>query len=693
VDLIRSTEYYLGIENRLNELAARGSFDPFTGGMRFLEPEAMPEKIEEGRQLWRGIAEKLGGEVRESENHTGHGQDIVEQLIVGLGWRVTAEYNGTTTRSVLCTSSDAQGVKITISCLKENCDDSASIQSPSRGVVAKGDSEEMYTHFKREHLDRFFGCHVGRMGIAVLGFEVDEGCVERVLCNYRNMHPNLLVDNQIHAYEDSRTIKHSAAGAHQVLPQGALRMVEVFAYYKDSATREADQGTVIRFVERSGTYASTAGFSNPEGVLPGLVNVPHTFNGTSIPAYADHWVSNVVDRQAFLDVLHDTLGFTPKVDFNAGVVAAGEAQIESTVTGNASKVLSRTENDVLMNQTQVYLPINNPLSPVGHVHWFIEEMGQGVQHVAARVKHLPQFIERVNNYRKMTGMGFAFLNIPRSYYGRLASKDLEAAGIDSETATALLKQLEQAKLVSNTGIVEFGITDEAIAAQFNGVDLTDAQKQELTVLIKRGRYSNMYKLLRDNLTERTYLRVVENKILVDVQGGDILYQIFTQTIMQRQAGEEAPFLEFIQRVCSETRDGACELNKPIKPGCGGFGIRNFLTLFLSIEVSKAMREYDTAVVANEDAAAALAEAKINLFTSQLDAANPILTDITDAMTAEGEALEGMKTCPAGDKAALQAALEAAQAKKAKGNDRLQELSAKCAAEMGALRLKAEALNK
>jgi len=108
------------------------------------------------------------------------------------------------------------------------------------------------------------------------------------------------------------------------------------------------------------------------------MNVPHTFDGTSIPAYSDHWVSNVTDREAFLDVLHDTLGFTPKVDFNAGVVAAGEAQIESTVTGNASKVLSTTESEVLMNQTQVYLPINNPLSPVGHVHWFIEEMGQGV---------------------------------------------------------------------------------------------------------------------------------------------------------------------------------------------------------------------------------------------------------------------------------------------------------------------------
>lgn len=31
-----------------------------------------------------------------------------------------------------------------------------------------------------------------------------------------------------------------------------------------------------------------------------------------------------------------------------------------------------------------------------------------------------------------------------------------------------------------------------------------------------------------------------------VQGEDLLLQIFTSSILQRQAGEEAPFLEFIQ---------------------------------------------------------------------------------------------------------------------------------------------------
>merc|ERR1712190_533589 len=59
----------------------------------------------------------------------------------------------------------------------------------------------------------------------------------------------------------------------------------------------------------------------------------------------------------------------------------------------------------------------------------------------------------------------------------------------------------------------------------------------------------------------------------------------------------------------------------MKPGCGGFGIRNFLTLFLSIEVTKSTLKM------------------IDAYTSQLDESNPVLTAISDAMTAEGDALE------------------------------------------------------
>ena len=136
--------------------------------------------------------------------------------------------------------------------------------------------------------------------------------------------------------------------------------------------------------------------------------------------YFDHWVSNVVDRTGFLDTLHETLGFTPKVDFNAGVVAAGEAQIESTVTGNHSDFATQSLKDGLKNQSQVYLPINNALSEVGHVHFFLKEIGQGIQHLASRVNDLPKFVAGVNAMRRYSGHGFTFLNIPRSYYGAAA---------------------------------------------------------------------------------------------------------------------------------------------------------------------------------------------------------------------------------------------------------------------------------
>ena len=39
-----------------------------------------------------------------------------------------------------------------------------------------------------------------------------------------------------------------------------------------------------------------------------------------------------------------------------------------------------------------------------------------------------------------------------------------------------------------------------------------------------------YKLLRDRLSESKYMEIVRNKILVDIQGKDVLYQIFTGNV-------------------------------------------------------------------------------------------------------------------------------------------------------------------
>ena len=142
---------------------------------------------------------------------------------------------------------------------------------------------------------------------------------------------------------------------------------------------------MLRFTEKN-TSARDDSFY----VLPGLTKINSTFDSMSRPAYCDHWVSNVYSRTDFWNTLGDVLGFTCKVreqeqsrtsipirpytptdlvtlqaDFNAGVVAAGEAQIESTVIGNSSPFETSDTSEALTDQSQVYLPINNALSEVG----------------------------------------------------------------------------------------------------------------------------------------------------------------------------------------------------------------------------------------------------------------------------------------------------------------------------------------
>ena len=345
------------------------------------------------------------------------GRDVVEQLISGLGFRVTASHAGGGTRSVLVTSRDPAGAKFLVTARDQ---DSDGMEPAAKKARSGGSSETKtsstsdaasYPHFSAASLERFYSSHAGRQGIAVLSFEVEAGGVEKIRARYASAHPKLLVgDGKVKTY---------TSGAH---------ILEVFAYYKgECKTSDADPGTIIRFIggggggggSSSSVSADTYGPPSPRAwPIPGMKEEKAEFESTSFPAYSDHWVSNVVSREGFLQTLEDTLGFTPKVDFNAGVVAAGEAQIESTVTGNTSGFETKDKAVALVNQSQVYLPINNALSPVGHVSFFLEEIGQGIQHVASRVPDLIAFIARVNAMRKMTGRGFSFLRIPRSYYGR-----------------------------------------------------------------------------------------------------------------------------------------------------------------------------------------------------------------------------------------------------------------------------------
>jgi hypothetical protein len=254
----------------------------------------------------------------------------------------------------------------------------------------------------KEKIERFMETHKKRQGIGVLAFNVKNN-VRAIYDKYAQLHPTL-IDSFVECTENN------------------IAILEVFAYYlridselSENEGRLADPGTILRFVEFN-EKSNIQDPPSPSCIMLGMDPCSAVFDDTSMAAYCDHWVSNVYDRNEFISTLMDTLGFTPKVDFNAGVVAAGEAQIESTVIGNASKQVCSDKVMALTDQSQVYLPINNAISSVGHVHGFLNEIGQGVQHVASRVQNLVEFVQRCNEYREITGEGITSYVFTYAYF-------------------------------------------------------------------------------------------------------------------------------------------------------------------------------------------------------------------------------------------------------------------------------------
>ncbi|KAI2500869.1 hypothetical protein MHU86_13589 [Fragilaria crotonensis] len=244
--------------------------------------------------------------------------------------------------------------------------------------------------------------------------------------------------------------------------------------------------------------------------------------------------------------------------------------------------------------------------------------------------------------------------------------------------------------MSADGAVDLGMDelniDKQMQAALQGTphynEYTENKERAIATILK-SRYINLRSLLKDHISESSYLGIVRNQILVDVQGEDLLYQIFTSNILQRRAGEEAPFLEFIQRVCSEEHKcSGCPVK--IKPGCGGFGIRNFLTLFLSIELSKAMRDVKEA--RGDEKRRAFAQAMVDCFTDQLNESNPILTEISDAMTRERHCHDMLlETEDATMKEFWREQLEISRQAKLNGNQKLMDCSNKYKDRMISLR--------
>jgi len=659
VDELQSLRHYKGLESAANELDEM----LYAKGNEKMEPEA---KIKKAKGYWDAIVKKNGiGAFVGDGKYVSTGQDLAEQLIIGAGWRIVASNTNSETTTYMLSSIDVQGVRFMLTAKNK------------KGKV-ESKRELVPNHFSAGNISRFYDSNSQKAGVAVLGFEVpNKGGVKSIMDSYQKKHPNLLPKSYHCTYGQGKD---------------SVSIGEVFAYYtKDKKASDADKGTVIRFIERE---------NKKNHLLPGLSPCDANFPVKSFRTYCDHWVSNVFDRERFINTLSSVLGFTPKVDFNAGVVAAGEAIIESTVIGNKSDVLE-TPLQALTSPEQVYLPINNALSTVGHVHLFLNELGQGIQHIASRVSNLVSFISEVNFRREATGRGFSFLRIPRSYYGRLGSNQLsKEAKIPLKLAETIVATLLKKGLVSVSGITDLDISPEIVKKALSGsfevsADEKQYNENESAIIecVLKSRYINLYKLLRDHLSSETYVQIVRNKVLVDIQGNDILFQIFTSNILQRKANEESPFLEFIQRVCSERKD-SCGKSVAIRPGCGGFGIRNFLTLFLSIEVSKAMRSYESAIEMKKEKFAEIAAKQVEVLTEQLDASNPILTAISDAMTAESDAVAlamGTKDSNLKEKYLEEAKMW--RGKKLEGNKALQKLSDHYKAKMKEIRELEETLKK
>ena len=271
VDALKPLEYYKAIELRLNTFAADA---PALG-------KGKRRDAATARKAWCEL-----GPAADPDQFQGHGQDLVEQMLYAFGWRITGSHDGLETRSVLLATVDPKGVRFVVTCKQ-------AVEEGADGKINTKRQKPSSTpaHFAAAHLDRFRAYHNGAQGVAVLGFEVALGDLDKVLERYRRLHPKLLVDGEAHAYESG----------------GAVRVLDVFAFYAGSKGESAaDVGTCIRFVERASN-------DHADMPLPGLQGLPAAFPPDVLPAYCDHWVSNVRSRVGFLETLQETLGFTPKV--------------------------------------------------------------------------------------------------------------------------------------------------------------------------------------------------------------------------------------------------------------------------------------------------------------------------------------------------------------------------------------------
>jgi hypothetical protein len=113
-------------------------------------------------------------------------------------------------------------------------------------------------------------------------------------------------------------------------------------------------------------------------------------------------------------------------------------------------------------------------------------------------------VQRANDFRAITGEGFTFLNIPRTYYGLLDAAYLaEHAKISQDEASSIISNLIAAGICDDVGAVKVSLyedstqLDEALASVSNAAAVKKAVISSI--------YRNMYLLLKDSISEDMYI--------------------------------------------------------------------------------------------------------------------------------------------------------------------------------------------
>jgi hypothetical protein len=128
VDDLDDLDVYKNLERNLCEFAAALNLE-----------ENKSLDLQGKRQLWQSIATGGGQAKRDWDEFHPQNRDVVKQLMVGFGMRVTGSHQGCGTKSFLVTTKDLGGVQIVVTA-----------KDPSDGDVSRGENQgEVMNHFQQ----------------------------------------------------------------------------------------------------------------------------------------------------------------------------------------------------------------------------------------------------------------------------------------------------------------------------------------------------------------------------------------------------------------------------------------------------------------------------------------------------------------------------------------------------------------